>query len=1001
MAHVEPAGIGHQPRALAPTAAVRLVTNAGYTRANSVAAPRRVRSVYLATPWVLVPSVEGTRLTMPDPFLRPVRVGGPRRSFVANKCVIPPATLTPDRVVRPAVPAPTLEPHDIQRARGTRGPSSPTAPQRQESGAPMLVERETELTRLAGLFDLLLEGESQVALVVGEGGVGKTSLVNAMVKAAPAGLRIWRGGCDNLSTANPFGPFREALRCCAGELSEALARTDGLRVLADLAEELASGQPTLLSIEDLHWADDASIDVLAYLSRRLERLQVLLVVTFRDDELRRDHSIHRFLAALSPDRTQRLRLKPLSLQGVTTLARDSGWDPAELHATTAGNPFFVTETLASPPGAPVPATVAAAVDARLQALSAPAREALERVCVWPGLLDFEFAQELLGDGFGALTEAEEAGVLVVEPTGVRFRHEIARRATAARLTGLRRREHDRRVTEALIRRGEQDLSRLVHHAAACGDARTVATFAPKAARQSSRAGAQRQALAFYQTALQHELLLDEATLAEVLDGYSWELHNAHRLGESVAQGQRAQVFYRASGDHAAEAMALVRLTRPLYLSGELDQARVCAQRAVELTQHEDPHLLAQALAAFGALCALDLDAAAAQESLTRAREIATRIGDAALVSTCLNYLAQSAAGLSGEQCVKLMFEGLAIAVRGNAHEMIARGYTNLAELLYRCGDYSELDRLLAEGMAFAREHGFWSHLYGLENAQALLMTRRGEWDAAAASFRIAIERYDDPGMLLLYCLPPYLRLRARRGELTDKRPLVEAWESAMRQRWLTGLGLAGAALLEWAWLYDDPGEARRVLRDWEAHAQRPTAAPIDGEMRRYAALTGVELPARSAAYDATTGPWARGLGGDWKAAARTWQAAGDAYEAAIDLLGSGNVEATIQAWQCLTDLGAKPAARQARRRLQELGVRAVPRGPNRRTRTNPSGLTERQMDVARALADGKTNAEIADELVVSVRTVDHHVSAILTKFGLTSRRAVAAVVRDWQEPEGR
>lgn len=862
----------------------------------------------------------------------------------------------------------------------------------------MLVERDTELMVLTSLFGPLLQGISHIALVSGESGVGKTTLVNAMVEATPPGIRLWRGGCDNLVTVNPFAPLREALRTVSGALRTALDQGDSPDVLTGLAEELSGGQPTLLVIEDLHWADDASVDVLSYLARRLQRLSLLLVVTFRDDEVHPGHSLHRLLAALPPEGTQRLLPKPLTVGGVAALVGESGWDATELHATTGGNPFYVTEALAGPPGA-VPETVAAAVDARLQRLSAPARTALEQVCVWPGVLDYELAHALLGKGLAALTEAEDAGVLVAEPAGVRFRHEIARRATVARLTGLRRREADRAVTEVLKLRGDHDLSRLVHHASACGDNRTVATFAPKAARQAGKAGAQRQALDFYRTALQHEVLMDDAVLAEVLDGYAWELHNAHRLSEAVIQGRRAQQFYQVIDDPSAEAMALVRLTRPLYLSGEPDEALACAERAVALTEGADTLIAAQALAALGALCALDVEAEAAREPLTRALALANQLSDREVESLCVNYLAQSVTGDNTEDAVRLLFDSLSLATRSGSYELVARGYTNLAELLYRCGEYGRLESLLIDGMAFTREHGFWSHLYGLECADGLLKARRGAWDEAAAAFRMAVERYDDPGMLLLYCLPPYLRLQTRRGVLTDKRPLVEAWQAAVRQRWLTGLGLAGAALLEWAWLYDDPAEAERVMRDWAPHAQRPTAGPIDGEFRRYAALAGVDVPDGSAARNAAAGPWCHGLNGDWRAAVRHWQAVGDSFEAAVDLLGSAEADATVQAWQCFTELGAKPAARQARRRLADLGVRAVPRGPNRRTRTNPAGLTERQMDVARAVASGMTNAEIANDLVVSVRTVDHHVSAILTKFGLASRRAVATVVRDWDRPD--
>jgi DNA-binding NarL/FixJ family response regulator len=138
--------------------------------------------------------------------------------------------------------------------------------------------------------------------------------------------------------------------------------------------------------------------------------------------------------------------------------------------------------------------------------------------------------------------------------------------------------------------------------------------------------------------------------------------------------------------------------------------------------------------------------------------------------------------------------------------------------------------------------------------------------------------------------------------------------------------------------------------------------------------------------------FAAGLRGDWRAAAAAWQRIGNPYAAALELTGSGDVEAVQEGLRILDELGARPAAALARRTLRGLGVSAVPRGPKPTTRTNPAGLTDRQLDILRLLAGGRTNAEIAARLVVSVRTVDHHVSAVLQKLGVTSRRdAVTAV----------
>ena len=124
-----------------------------------------------------------------------------------------------------------------------------------------------------------------------------------------------------------------------------------------------------------------------------------------------------------------------------------------------------------------------------------------------------------------------------------------------------------------------------------------------------------------------------------------------------------------------------------------------------------------------------------------------------------------------------------------------------------------------------------------------------------------------------------------------------------------------------------------------------------------------------------------------------WERRGDPYARALELLDSGEAGPTLEALAALDDLGARPAAARARRVLRGLGVAVVPRGPVASTRANPAGLTGRQVEILHLLAAGLTNAEIAARLVVSVRTVDHHVSAVLQKLGLANRREAAAALR--------
>ena len=161
----------------------------------------------------------------------------------------------------------------------------------------------------------------------------------------------------------------------------------------------------------------------------------------------------------------------------------------------------------------------------------------------------------------------------------------------------------------------------------------------------------------------------------------------------------------------------------------------------------------------------------------------------------------------------------------------------------------------------------------------------------------------------------------------------------------------------------------------------PGTAHYRGELLRYLRRLGEPVPASS---DVPT-EW-RGAHGDWRAAAAEWEARGLPYERAVELIDSGEAETIVEGLLALDGLGAVSAAALARSRLRELGVARIPRGPRPQTRENVAGLTERQHEVVGFLAQGMTNAEIAQRLVVSVRTVDHHVTAILTKLGVGSRR---------------
>jgi DNA-binding CsgD family transcriptional regulator len=305
-------------------------------------------------------------------------------------------------------------------------------------------------------------------------------------------------------------------------------------------------------------------------------------------------------------------------------------------------------------------------------------------------------------------------------------------------------------------------------------------------------------------------------------------------------------------------------------------------------------------------------------------------------------------------------------------------------LLWRLGRYPEIPRYLEEGAEYGRDHDFPTHERGREAYRHRLLGLHGDWDAAERGLREVLGDPDDPGVLDRHALPALARLAVRRGQDDAESTLAAARRNAERANSLLALVPTAAAELEHAWLTGQPAVAQLVT-DVLARTE-PTGRERDrGELLRYLRRLGKPVEA----FPGCPEEYAAGLRGDWQAAASAWERVGDPYERALELAESGEVAPTLEALAEFDRLGARPAAARTRRQLRALGVTAVPRGPLPATRNNPSGLTDRQVEILRLLASGLTNAEIAAKLVLSERTVDHHVSAVLQKLDVGSRHQAA------------
>jgi predicted ATPase len=391
------------------------------------------------------------------------------------------------------------------------------------SGAGGLLERSAQLAALDGhLAALRAQGRGRLVLIGGEAGIGKTALVRAFCESRRA-TRVLRGACDALYTPRPLGPFLDIADEVGGELGALVARgaAPGVLVTA-LARELRSRPPGIVVLEDLHWADEATLDVLRLLTRRIESLPALVLATYRDDELDREHPLRIVLGELPSGPARRMALAPLSASAVAALAGSMPVDHDELHRRTAGNPFFVTEVLAGA-DADIPETVRDAVLARAARLDDGARALLDAVAIVPLRAELWLLSALVDGELDDLDDCLASGMLRGERDAVSFRHEIARVAVEAALSPHRRVALHRKALTALAARGARpDPARLAHHAEGADDADAVLRHAPAAGERAAMLGSHREAAAHFARALRYGAALAPDRRAELLERRSYE-----------------------------------------------------------------------------------------------------------------------------------------------------------------------------------------------------------------------------------------------------------------------------------------------------------------------------------------------------------------------------------------------------------------------------------------------------------------------------------------------
>ena len=842
-----------------------------------------------------------------------------------------------------------------------------------------LLERGNFLQALAEYAADATAGNGRFVLITGEAGLGKTSLVESFAASHPELRWLW-GACDGAFTPQPLGPLHEIAAQMRGDLTRLIDAQEDRRVIFTefLAELEQSDQPTAVVVEDVHWGDEATVDWLAHLARRVARVPALVLVTARAEEPDGDATMRNLVVRIAGHRaTRRMALPPLSAAAVEQLAEGSWDDPKALYRLTGGNPFFVTEALMAGPD-DVPPNIADLVKARTYGLSDDARRLLEAAAVLARPAPLELVAAVASADLSAIDECLASGLLREASGSFRFRHELARRAVEQTVASHRRRELHASALRVLADRAEEDAevddARLAYHAEGAGDAAATLEFARRAAGTAEALHSPREAVLQWERALRAADTAPVATRADLHEALSRALGVVDRWSEALSHIEVALESRRQSADAAALSRALLWRARCLYRECRgPESVEVSAEALAAVAEGPPTPEKAWATANYAAM----------SENLELAEE-AVRLGEAAgaqdAMIDALNTLGCFRLSVGEDGFVDL-HRSLELALAANLDQPAGRAYVNIYGAAVDGIRTREFEWAWVDGEAFCTDRDVRTYGFCLAGSRGQALVQMGRFAECLQLTDTVMRKQMSPSNRMHLSLGrahALLRLgdvEAADVALAETRDLAQSLGQIEWEIFVATVGL------ERSWLHDEPPADGVALELYE-RARKTDLDPWSwGPLAVWLTRCGTPI----APDPAAPGAYGLELAGDHLAAAAWWQERGCPYDEAVALVSSGDATSARRALEVFESLGAVPAAALARRRLRQAGETAVPRGRRAETRSDPHGLTPRECEVLDLVGQGLSNAEVAKRLFVSKRTVDHHVAAILAKVGARSR----------------
>ena len=857
-----------------------------------------------------------------------------------------------------------------------------------------LIERAEFLTALEKMFEEIQLNEGHCVLISGEAGIGKTSVTKEFTRDKKRKSKVFTGTCDALFTPRPLGPLYDILlQMKVFDAQETSQVKDRLVLFNRFLQEVGSyPQSTIVIIEDIHWADEATLDFINFFARRITQFHCLLILTYRDDEIYHKSCLRPLLGQLPPDSFTRLKLTPLSIEAVQDLAVKRGYSGEDVYSISGGIPFYVNEILANySPG--IPHNIKDSVLSVYGKLDEQAQHVCQILSILPTGFEIKYLERLEPLYADAIQKCLDFGILILRDLPVEteqagdfifFKHELYRRTIETSLSPFLRLILNKKVLDLFLESFEQkgELVRIVHHAKNANANELVVKYAPQAAMQAASLGAHVEASRLYYSAIEYYLGDDEDVLIKLYESYAYECYIINEIKDAIIYQEKALRIWTGRNDVEKVGDCLRILSRLWSSGGNLKKAEAIGMEAIEVFEKcSASKAKAKSLSNMSQIkMYLDLR----EECIywgNKAISMANELGDEETLCQALINIGGVEARMhpSREKGVTLLMQSLEIALRNTYEELAIRAYTNLVANALWIKDYAFAKKNLEEGIQYCEERDIVLGAFYLLSLNAWLNLDMGNWDEAlrVASAHSASE----------YTLPFFkvtlfgivAKIKIRRGdenilaqllqmkdtlETREVYQLLPIFSILLEYEWIMGKTIIDNADLEFAielatgnervyinsefafWLWKSRKQTLQVKTFFEGHQ-----------------FSSMKLAKR---------------------AAEIWKQISCPYEQAVALF-EGNEEDKRKALDIMQKLGADGVYKRMKFNMRFSGIKKIPRGIRRSTMSNPANLTERELGVLELLKDGLQNKEIGAKLFISPKTVNHHVASILFKLDVNSR----------------